>query len=96
MKVSINKLPEFAKDLDARPLPSDKFTVTLTRSHLEWLREVVRQQALTEQKQMEHYMKRDSERHPERRTADKFRHRLEMAQDFQNALNNTKRECDGE
>ncbi len=92
MKVSITQLPDYAMVMDARPLPSDRFTVTLTRSHLEWLREVVRQQVLTEQKQMEHYIKRDAAKHPERMTIDKFKHRLEIAQDFAHAIDKARKE----
>lgn len=92
MKVSITRLPDYARDMDARPLPSDRFTVSLTRSHLEWLREIVRQQVLTERRQMEYYIKRDAEKHPERKTIDRFKHRLEMAQDFQQAIDKAKRE----
>jgi len=95
MKVSINELAAYAQRMDARPMPSDRFTVTMTRSHLEWLREIVRQQVLTEQRQMEYYIRRDAAKHPERKTIEKFRHRLEMAQVFQQAIDNAKRNYNG-
>lgn len=91
MKVSINRLSDYAKNIDSQPHPSDKFTVILTRSQLEWLREIVRQQVLTGQKQMEHYIKRDAAKHPERKTIEKFKYRLEMASDFAVAIEQCKR-----
>lgn len=89
-KVSINNLADYAKRVDARPLPSDKFTVTLTRSHLQWLQRVVAQQVKSEQMQLEHYIKRDAAKHPERKTIDRFRERLEIAKDFAGALDKAK------
>lgn len=80
--VSINSLADYAKRVDARPLPSDKFTVTLTRSHLQWLQHIVALQVKTERAQL----KRDYAKHPERKTIDRFRERLEIAKDFADAL----------
>lgn len=94
MKVSITRLPDYARDMDARPLPSDRFIVSLTRSHLEWLREIVRQQVLTEQRQMEYYIRRDADKHPKRMTMEKFKHRLEIAQDFAHAIGKARKEGD--
>lgn len=91
MGVSLTRLTEYAREMDARPMPSDEFAVTLTRSHLEWLREVVRQQVLTERKQMEYYIKRDAQKHPERKTVDRFKCRLEIARDFARAINKANR-----
>lgn len=91
MGVSITDLGSYAERMDACPMPTDEFTVTLTRSHLEWLREIVRQQVLTERKQMEYYIKRDAQKHPERKTADRFKSRLEIAQDFARAINKANR-----
>lgn len=85
-KVSINSLADYAKRVDARPLPSDKFTVTLTRSHLQWLQRVVALQVNTERAQLDYYIKRDYAKHPERKTIDRFRERLEIAKDFAGAL----------
>lgn len=85
-KVSINALAEYADRLDARPLPSDKFTVTLTRSHLQWLQRIVAQQVKTERTQLDYYIKRDAAKHPERKTIAKFTERLEIARDFAQTL----------
>ncbi len=85
-KVSINALAEYAQRVDARPLPSDRFTVTLTRSHLQWLRNIAKQQVKTERAQLDHYIKRDAAKHPERKTIDRFRQRLNIATDFAQAL----------
>lgn len=85
-KVSINSLAEYSRQIDARPLPSDKFTLTLTRSHLQWLQRIVAQQVKTERAQLDHYIKRDHAKHPERKTIDRFCERLEIAQDFVQAL----------
>jgi len=95
MSVSITKFREFAERVDARPQPSDKFTVTLTRAHLEWLREIVRQQVLTEQRQMEYYIRRDAAKHPKRKAIEKFRHRLQMAENFRQAIDKAKRNFNG-
>ena len=46
-KVSINNLTQYAKDMDARPLPSDMFEVRITRSQLQWLRKLVTVQVKT-------------------------------------------------
>ena len=85
-KVSINALADYAKRLDANPLPSDKFTLTLTRSHLQWLQRIVALQVKTERAQLDYYIKRDAAKHPERKTIDRFRERLEIANDFAQAL----------
>ena len=85
-KVSINTLADYAKRVDARPLPSDKFTVTLTRSHLQWLQRIVALQIKSERAQLDHYIKRDYAKHPERKAIDRFRERLEIAKDFAQAL----------
>ena len=85
-KVSINTLADYAKRVDARPLPSDKFTVTLTRSHLQWLQRIVALQIKSERAQLDHYIKRDAAKHPELKTIDRFRERLEIAKDFAQAL----------
>ena len=85
-KVSINSLAEYSRLIDARPLPSDKFTLTLTRSHLEWIQRIVAQQVKTERAQLDHYIKRDAAKHPERKTIERFRERLEIAKDFAQAL----------
>lgn len=85
-KVSINSLTEYAERVDARPLPSDKFEVTLTRSHLEWLRKLVTLQVRIERAQLDYYIKRDAAKHPERKTIDRFRERLGIAKDFEQAL----------
>lgn len=85
-KVSITNLAGFAKRLDAEPLPTDKFSVKLTRSHLQWLQRIVAQQIKSERAQLDHYIKRDAVNHPERKTIDRFRGRLEMAQDFKDTL----------
>lgn len=85
-KVSINNLAEYAKRVDARPLPSDKFTMTLTRSHLQWLQRIVALPVKTERAQLDYYIKRDYAKHPERKTIDRFRERLEIAKDFAQAL----------
>lgn len=90
-KVSINSLADYAKRLDARPLPSDKFTVTLTRSHLQWLNRIVALQVKTERAQLDYYIKRDYAKHPERKTIDRFRERLEIAKDFADALDKATR-----
>lgn len=86
MSVSINNLTDYAKRVDARPQPSDKFTVTLTRSHLQWLNRIVALQVKTERAQLDYYIKRDAAKHPERKTIDRFRERLEIAKDFAQAL----------
>lgn len=86
MNVSINSLADYAKRVDARPLPSDKFTVTLTRSHLQWLQRIVALQVKSEKAQLDYYIKRDYAKHPERKTIDRFRERLEIAKDFAQAL----------
>lgn len=85
-KVSINSLTEYAERVDARPLPSDKFEVTLTRPHLEWLRKLVTLQVRIERAQLDYYIKRDAAKHPERKTIDRFRERLGIAKDFEQAL----------
>ncbi len=90
-KVSINALADYAKRLDAKPSPSDKFTLTLTRSHLQWLQWVVDIQVRTEKAQLEYYVKRDAAKHPERHTIAKFNKRLELAQDFASALDKAMR-----
>lgn len=86
MSVSINTLADYAKRVDAKPLPSDKFTVTLTRSHLQWLQRIVALQVKTERAQLDYYIKRDAAKHPERKTIDRFRERLEIAKEFAEAL----------
>lgn len=86
MSVSINNLADYANRVDARPLPSDKFTVTITRSHLQWLQRIVALQVKTERAQLNYYIKRDAAKHPERKTIDRFRERLEIAKDFEQAL----------
>lgn len=85
-KVSINNLAEYARQMDARPLPSDKFTVTLTRAHLKWLKHLVSVQVSTTKAQLDYYIERDAAKHPERKTIDRFRERLEIARDFAYAL----------
>lgn len=85
-KVSINSLSEYAKRVDSQPLPSDKFTLTLTRSHLQWLQRIVDQQVKSERAQLDYYIKRDYAKHPERKAIDRFRERLEIAKDFAQAL----------
>ena len=91
IKVSINNLTQYAKNMDARPLPSDLFGVRLTRSHLKWLSRIVAQQVKTEKAQLDHYIKRDAAKHPERKTIDRFRERLEIAEDFLQAIDKVKR-----
>ena len=56
-KVSINSLADYAKRVYAKPLPSDKFTLTLTRSHLQWLQRIVTLQIKTERAQLDYYIK---------------------------------------
>ena len=85
-KVSINALADYARRVDAKPLPSDKFTLTLTRSHLQWLQRIVAQQVKTERAQLDHYIKRDAAKHPKRKAIDRFRERLEIAMDFAQTL----------
>ena len=85
-KVSITRISDAAKRMDANPLPSDKFTLTLTRSHLQWLQHIVALQVQTERAQLDYYIKRDAAKHPERKTIDRFRQRLETAKDFAQAL----------
>lgn len=89
-KISINQLANYAKQIDARPLPSDIFTVNLTRAHLNWLHRIVVQQVRTEKAQLDYYIRRDAAKHPERKTIDKFTERLQMAIDFKQALDNSK------
>ena len=60
MKVSINKLADYAQRIDAKPLPSDKFMVTLTRAQLQWLQHIVSAQVRSEKAQLEHYIIRDA------------------------------------
>lgn len=84
--VSINSLADYAKRVDARPLPSDKFTVTLTRAHLKWLKHLVSVQVSTTKAQLDYYIKRDAAKHPERKTIGRFRERLQVAKDFAQAL----------
>ena len=86
MSVSINSLADYAKRLDAKPLPSDKFTVTLTRSHQQWLQRIVAMQIKSERAQLDYYIKRDYAKHPARKTIDRYRKRLEIAKDFAQAL----------
>lgn len=90
-KVSINNLADYTKRIGARPHPSDKFTVTLTRSHLKWHQRIVAQQVKSEQMQLDHYIKRDATKHPERKTIDRFRERLEIAKDFAEELDKATR-----
>lgn len=90
-KVSINNLTDYANRVDAKPLPSDKFTITLTRSHLQWLQRIVDLQVKTERAQLDYYIKRDAAQHPERKTIDRFRERLEIAKDFAGALDKATR-----
>lgn len=85
-KVSINNLAGYATSIGTAPLPSDKFTVALTRSHLQWLERIIAQQVKNEQAQLAHYIERDAAKHPQRKTADRFRERLEIAKDFAQAL----------
>ena len=92
MSVSINNLTDYAKRVDARPLPSDKFTVTLTRSHLQWLKSTVALQVKTERAQLDYYIKRDAAKHPERKTIAKLTERLEIAKDFAQALDKATKE----
>ena len=86
MSVSINNLTDYSKRVDARPLPSDKFTVTFTRSQLQWLQWVIGLQVKTERAQLNYYIKRDAAKHPERKPIERFHERLEIAQDFAEAL----------
>ena len=86
MKVSINKLADYAQRIDAKPLPSDKFMVTLTRAQLQWLQHIVSAQVRSEKAQLEHYIIRDAVKFPERKTIAKFTERLEIARDFAQAL----------
>jgi len=95
MGVSMNELAAYSQRMDARPQPSDKFTVTLTRSHLEWLRNIIGLQVRTERAQLDYYIKRDAAKHPERKTIEKFRNRLQIALDFQQAIDKAKRNYNG-
>ena len=90
-KVSINNLTQYAKNMDARPLPSDMFEVKITRSQLQWLRKLVAVQVKTERAQLDYYIKRDAAKHPERKTIDRFRERLENAKGAEDALDKARR-----
>lgn len=89
-KVSINRLSDFAREIDASPLPTDLFTVTLTREHIKYLRWLMDVQVKTERCQLDYYIKRDYARHPERKTIDRFRERLRCAEDLDTALKTAK------
>lgn len=90
-KVSINNLTQYAKDTDARPLPSDMFEVEITRSQLEWVRCLVAQQFKSERAQLDYYIKRDATKHPERKTIAKFTMRLQVAKDLMDVLDKARR-----
>ncbi len=90
-KVSINNLTQYAKDMDARLLPSDMFEVRITRSQLQWLRKLVAVQVKTERAQLDYYIKRDAAKHPERKTIDRFRERLGSAKGAEDALDKARR-----
>lgn len=90
-KVSINNLTQYAKNMDARPLPSDMFEVRITRSQLQWLTRLVAVQVKTERAQLDYYIKRDAAKHPERKTIDRFQERLGNAKGAQYALDKARR-----
>ncbi len=75
----ITNLESVAVRLNPTVSLDDRFQFTVTREELTWLKKLVEVQVKTEDCQMQYYIKRDAAKHPERKTIDRFRKRLELA-----------------